>query len=299
MLMRLLLLFAVSIQGAVDRSSLDAAIVFQSGSDAYDEALTGIRASLAKSPYKIQYVNLAETGAPKRLEAMLASAPRLVTAVGLGAWDQLGTVAIPVLPAVVLREDVRSAKDRRAVAVIYADVPLAAIAFNLRAMFPGRSRIALIHRSSRPPLDAVAIARVKQLGFELMVVECAGPDKLLAAFGSAKGAADFVVTEPDPELYNSATVKPLVLASLDSRLPIVGFSAAFVRAGALAGVYPDFRDLGQQTGERIQRILEGNPADKKKAPEDEVRKVVIAVNERIARLMGIEPADRAHAVIFK
>lgn len=295
MLLRLLLIFVISLRAApASQPRCDAVVVFQSGAEAYDAALTGIHESLANSSYKTVYIDLAENVWRKRLDAATESA-RLLIVVGIGVWDQVGNVSIPVLPSLVLREDLKS---RHEAGAVFAEVPLTAIAVNLRAMFPGRSRLALLHRSSRPAPSPAQVVRLKQMGFEFLVVECSGPEKLLAAFASVKGQADLVITEPDPELYNSATVKPLVLASLEARLPLVGFSVAFVRAGALTGVFPDFHELGLQTGELMERILDGrNGADKKK--EEETRKVSTAVNERIARLMGIEPAGRSHTLLLR
>jgi ABC-type uncharacterized transport system substrate-binding protein len=96
-------------------------------------------------------------------------------------------------------------------------------------------------------------------------------------------------------LYNSATVKPLVLASLEQRLPIVGFSESFVRAGALIGICPDFHELGRETGELILRLLDG------KGPllDEDKRKVTVAVNLRISRLIGVEPVNVKGIEILK
>jgi len=106
---------------------------------------------------------------------------------------------------------------------------------------------------------------------------------------------DFLIAVPDAELYNSATVQPLLLASLEQRLPIVGFSAAFVRAGALIGIYPNFRDLGRQTGGFIPKLWAG-----RNAPiEDGVRSTVLAINQRVIRLMGLEPKTMEGVVIVK
>jgi len=270
----------------------DAVVVYRSGSEAYQEAIAGVRETLSRSPYRVDYVDQA---APPQKNCLDAS-PKLIVSIGVGAWQSLGATprSVNVLPSIVLHGDVKPEVGRRSDAV-YADVSLVSIADHLRGSFAGKSRLALIHRSSRTPPDPSAVARIRQLGFELHIADCPGPEKLLAVFSSLKGKADFVITEPDGELYNSATLKPLVLASLDLRLPIVGFSAAFVRAGALVGVYPDFRELGRQTGEAAQRILAG----KASRGDEEPRTVVLAFNERIARLLGIEPSDKRGVLTFK
>lgn len=69
-------------------------------------------------------------------------------------------------------------------------------------------------------------------------------------------------------------------ASLEDRLPIVGFSAAFVRVGALAGISPDYRETGRKAALRRMR------GDYRGA-DDSPSKVRVAVSQRVARLLGI------------
>ena len=104
-----------------------------------------------------------------------------------------------------------------------------------------------------------------------------------------------MLTLPDAVLYNSATVKPLILASLDQRLPVIGFSAAFVRAGAAAGVFADFREAGRQAADaalrydtsRAQRIVE------------QPRKLKLAVNQRVLRLLGLDYEHSADVEVYR
>jgi hypothetical protein len=276
--------------GAAD--SCDAVVLYPSGSEAYQEALAGVHEALAGTNFQVEFV---DQGAPAR-KTCLDQAPKLAVAIGINAWEKLSKSShiATLLPALVLHADMKT-ETRNHTDAVYADVPLTAIAERLREAFPGKSRLALIHRPSHVPLDASTLARVKQMGFELHVVDCNGPEQLLAVFGSLRGKVDFVLTEPDSELYNSVTLKPLVFASLDKQLPIVGFSAAFVRAGALAGVYPDFHELGLQTGEMMLRLLAGRGQHSEEGP----RKVVIGVNERISRLLGMEPSSRSGVLTLR
>lgn len=292
--LRLMVVTAAALHAAPAAfAACEAAVVYRSGSPAYDEAVVGIRAAAANGPCNVHYLDLADPAIDKSLRASIAGM-KLVTAVGVGAYDRVkaentaGTVA-----GLVLRSDVDSATARRG--AVYADVPLPMILEKLRGIFPKRSRVGLIHRSSGAPLDSAVKDRARQMGYELRVVDCPGPDKLLSAFSSFKNLVDLVIAEPDTELYNSATVKPLVLASLDQRLPIVGFSASFVRAGALAGVYPDFEDAGRQIGELMNQILSGA----RTGSEEDIRKVKVSVNQQMVRLLGIEPARQDHVELLK
>jgi ABC-type uncharacterized transport system substrate-binding protein len=78
-------------------------------------------------------------------------------------------------------------------------------------------------------------------------------------------------------------------------LPVFGFSPAFVRAGAAAGVYPDYRALGRQTAELALRVQRGE--GKGEAAEEYPGKVRIAVNLRMVHLLGLNlQMDRAMEV---
>jgi len=169
----------------------DAAVSYRSGSEAYQEAVAGIHQVLDGAGYQLDYIDQA---APAR-KTCLDATPKLVAAIGIGAWESLGESprAVPVLPALVLRADLKP-EARSQIDAVYADVPLTSIAQRLGEAFPGKSRLALIHRPSRPLPEATILARVKQMGFELSIVDCAGPDKLLAVFNPLKGKVDFVIT---------------------------------------------------------------------------------------------------------
>jgi putative ABC transport system substrate-binding protein len=276
----------------------EAAIVYRSGSEAYQEAVAGIRETVGDAPCMLHYIDL-ENPADEKWLAEHASGLKLAAAVGIGVYQKITSTgsSAAVIPAIVLRADLKTESNR--LGAVYADVPLATQLENLKGLFPSRLRVALIHRAGHELPDGAALARIRRLGYELRVVDCAGPEKLLAVFSALKGKTDFVLTEPDQDLYNSATIKPLVLASLSQALPILGFSATFVRAGALVGVYPDFRDLGRQTGTLVARLLESNNLDRGPRTETEVREVVVTVNSRIARMLGLEPVRLEGVQVLK
>src|SRR5437764_9243516 len=108
-----------------------------------------------------------------------------------------------------------------------------------------------------------------------------GPSQLLESLQSLKDQVDLVLCFPDAALYNSATIKPLVLASLRYRLPLIGFSESFARAGAVLAVYPDFVDMGARAADLIQRMLNGQTVPRL----EHSRRSRIMVNQNITRLI--------------
>ena len=84
----------------------------------------------------------------------------------------------------------------------------------------------------------------------------------------------------------SATLKPLLIASITNQLPIIGFSEQFVQAGALFGGVPDFREIGRQTAVIAQRLFRGESV----GARDDARTFRFAYNQRVARLLGVKAA---------
>jgi ABC-type uncharacterized transport system substrate-binding protein len=165
------------------------------------------------------------------------------------------------------------------------DIPLAAQLGAMRAIWPQRRRAGILRNPAQPRWAAEAMeACARHEGFVPTVVNCAGPAHLLKALATLKGKVDFVLCFPDSDLYNPMTIKPLVLASLEHGLPLVGFSPAFVRAGAAAGIFPDYRDLGRQAAEMALRLLRGEDRPADESP----RKIHVAINQRVDRLLGVE-----------
>jgi ABC-type uncharacterized transport system substrate-binding protein len=121
-------------------------------------------------------------------------------------------------------------------------------------------------------------------GIVLKSVECRSAAEVLAALRKLRGEVEFILCTPDSELYNKATVEALILASLEHRLPLVGYSASFVHAGAAVGVYPDFLEVGRQTAALCERVMNNAQG----ARDEHPRRTVTAVNERVLHLLGRE-----------
>lgn len=254
-------------------------VAYESGVDAYAEALQGIGSALG--PQTVRAVNLQAADADLS-RALGARDVQIVVAVGSRALAEVQSrkVAVPTIATMVLHSG-----DTQAAGVIDLEIPLSHQLQAMRSLWPNRLRVGIILNPSRSRYPAEAFeSRGRKEGFTVLVVECSGPGQLLKAVASLKGKVDFLLCFPDPDLYNAVTIKPLVMASLEDRLPIVGFSPAFVRAGAAAGIYPDYRETGRQTAEMAQRLLRGEDRGSEEGP----RKIKLAVNQRVTRLLGVE-----------
>ncbi len=174
----------------------------------------------------------------------------------------------------------------RFVGAVTLDMPPPLVLRIVGEVFPRCKRLGLLWNPGRGAETLAELAAAAgRTGFVVRTAEVSDPALLLAAFDSLAGNADLVWCLPDETLYTPTTVRPLVLASLRKRLPLIGFSAAFARAGAVIGIYPDFRDVGVQTAEMVRRYLDGQSRPGAEAP----RKLRALVNLKVVRLLGLRP----------
>jgi putative ABC transport system substrate-binding protein len=283
-----LLLLLTAIPAAADGSAAVAPVVVVASVevDAHRLAIEGIQAALA-TPCEMHVVDVGQ--ARRKFAAgtrLTVPGVHVIIAVGSESAQVIASERpeVPVICTMILR---RNTQGDAAAVTISLDVSLPSLLARLKQIFPGKTRCGIIRN---PALGGAQLqARAQQQGFTVHVVDCSGSDQLLAALASLKGQVDFVWCLPDGTLYNGVTIKPLILASVENRLPLIGFSESFARAGAAVAVYPDFRDIGVQTGEAARQILEGHAVRSSEGP----RRLRVALNQSVLRLLGLRWAPAA------
>lgn len=278
-------------RGAV-ASEAAVVVVAEAGVEAYAQAVSGFETGFKNA----RPLRVVDPGRPGALQEALSDPPALIVALGSSALSavQQANSSAPLFVSMVLRESVPD-KSHPAGSV-YLDLMPAQVLDEVAGLFPGKTRIAVIQNPAKPAwADPAAHARARQRGFSVQVVECPSPEELVKVFLSQRGKADFVLALPDSSLYNSATIKPLVMASLENRLPLIGLSAAFVRSGAAFGIFPDFKDIGAQSAEAALKILSGQSRPLEEPP----RKCTAAVNQRVLRLLGLDYARNNDVMVYR
>ena len=270
-------------------------VVYTSEAAPYAEALEGLRSALPG--ITLATVDLQSPNASTQLAGSLDASNQLIITIGGDALEAVTARKLdtPLLATMIMHSEQAG---RHVASAIHLDIPIAEVTGHLKVMFPNKTRAVIIRNPAFPDqIDAAAVARARQQGLTVQVSDAGNPEALLKLLHSLKGQVDFVLCLPDSRLYNSTTVKPIILASLESHLLIVGFSQSFVRAGAAVGIYPDFRDVGAQTAEIAQRQLARPGIGMEEGP----RKIVVAINQRVIRLLGIDwqALREQEVVVFK
>jgi len=254
--------------------------------------LEGLRTRLAGNPVELDLLDVNKTGFDADAARELARNPAVIVAVGAEAVEAVleRKSSAKTVSTMTLQGDRTAASQTgRLTAAVYLDIPIHMLLAELRRLFPDKSRVGLISNPRRGGERTQLRSQAAQ-PLDLQIAECATAEELLPVFLAFRRKVDFVVCLPDGSLYNSATARPLIMASLENRLPIVGFSPAFLRAGAAVAIYPDYRSIGSQTGDVVCRCLEERDCSCWEMP----RRVNVAVNARVLRMLGIEVRANAN-----
>jgi len=255
--------------------------------EAHRAAIEGIRAALASTPAELRILDADQASDAASGRPYITASTGVVIAAGSEAIRiaEAQRLKAPAVYTMILRRNPEwYAPGRLAPVTIPLEVSLESLLVRLKQLFPGKTRLGIILDPATGETNAAHLqARAQQMGFTVHIAECSGAERLLAALASLRNRADFVWCLPDGALYNSTTVKPLILASLDNRLPLIGFSESFAKAGAAIGIYADFRDVGVQAGEAARQLLEGQNVRQYEGP----RRLKVVVNPSVLRLFGL------------
>ena len=78
----------------------------------------------------------------------------------------------------------------------------------------------------------------------------------LASVVSKALESDAILALPDKSIYNANTVRNILLRSYRKRIPVIGFSRAFVNAGALAALHADPEHIAEQVAALVKHFFE-------------------------------------------
>lgn len=219
-----------------------------------------------------------------------AKAPRLIVAIGVGAWRGMAAsdVKAPLLATLVPRsayqvEAEQAARGGRAVSALWLDQPVARQLDLLKIALPARSRVGVLLGPDSRLVEQELMRAAAERNLEIVAARVGGADQLPAALQRVLGEGDVLLALPDPQIYNGATIQNVLTSAYRHRLPLVGFSPAYVKAGAMLSVYSTPTQLGTQVGEIVRAVLGGRPLSAAQGP----RLFSIGLNADVARSLGI------------
>ena len=132
---------------------------------------------------------------------------------------------------------------------------------------------------------------LRVLDFSLNQYQIDPRNKLLPVLRRLLMLNDALLMLPRQSVYNRDTLKGVLLAGYRNRKPVISYSPAHVKSGALASIYSSPVDIGRHLATLINRQLQ-NPGQQTRGFEF-ARYYSIRTNPRIAAALGIVlPSER-------
>jgi len=270
------------------RAEKEAGIVVVKGRDIapYNMAVSGLKKALQEQKYLLKVVEVDFQG-----EDRLGPIKEAIDTLQAGVVIALGTSAtravrgmrhgLPVVYTMILNP----AQSGIQPPGVPMDIPPEVKLRETMRILPNIKRVGLIH-SIGYQAEVEKIARAcETLGLRLVAREIESQKDFSAALSEILKEADCFLMVADPVIYMPRTVEYLLLESLKCRIPVIGLSSAYAKAGAFIAFDCDYTELGRKTAELSLRILNGE----KGALEETVvsKKVRFSLNLRAAERMGI------------
>lgn len=257
----------------------------------FQAAVSGLRRALETPEMKPEIEVIPLHGEAAQIEAAVQSARqgRAQVILTLGSLATQGVVRevrdIPIVAGLILNAD-DLGKAPNATAVIL-EFPAETEFRWLQRLLPGEKNIAVLYNPAENQARVDAAGRAaKGLGLVLNARKLESPKELPDALDALTNHADVLWGLADQVVLTPQTAQPILLFSMRNRIPFVGLSENWVKAGALYALDRDYQDIGAQCGELAVKVLQGTPPVS--LPPASPRKVVYSINLRTARHMKLD-----------
>lgn len=275
----------------------------------YQIALNSFKDTLSGKGYEVdieEYV-LQDNGKPKNslLADIKRKNPRLIVTLGSAATSYVAEEIkeIPVVFCMVLNPTasgfVRSMNaSGNNLTGASLDIPLHVQFKAIRTVVPTAKRIGVIYS---PQETQVVIREAKkaaeEIGLKLIDIPISSEEELPKALRSLDGRVDALWSVADSKVFSSASTEFILLHTLRNKIPFVGLSPAFVKAGALMALAANYREVGTQCGGLAARVLSGDHPSS--LPVTKPQAITMYLNLKTADIIGLKiPTDAMKGAVL-
>lgn len=278
-------------QPAPDSRETRIAVLVSQEAPPYREALAGFTRVLERRGLKVSVsVGSLEGDGAKAAQALAAARPeqaQLILTLGTLATQAVAArkdLKAPVVTGLVLKVSDLGGANATGVAL---EFPVETELRWLQRFFPGRRAVGVLyHPDENRGRIETAVKTAQALGLVLVARSVERARDLPDELEWLANRADVLWGVTDTVVFTPQTAQPILLYSFRNRIPLVGLSQTWVRAGALYALDRDYEDIGAQCAELALKVLQGAPVAS--LPPEAPRKVRYSVNLRTAQHMKLE-----------
>lgn len=295
LMLHLLLLAWVGTGMAAEKTVL---VLLSKEQPEYQEVANSLRQTLAQQAGQGIEVNVATLpDGVRRLTENTDALPGMIVTVGTQAakLTALQHASVPILHTLLPRQAYldlareRTQDRARRHTAIYVDQPLRRQLNLVGFALPEHTRVAVILGPTTASLENELVTAARDRDLDLQARHLPSSTELIPLLNEVLEESDVLLSLPDPMVFNSSTLHHLLIATYHRKVPVMGFSRAFVEAGALLAVYSTPAQTGRQAAEIVRQALQ---APVRPLPPPQYPKYfAVAVNRRVAASLGLDIPD--------
>jgi hypothetical protein len=263
--------------------TLKLTVVLSERGGAYQEYSNALSAGLLNKNFTLNVID-ADSPLPDS-DLVIAAGMKAATNVARGRRAAMLAVLIPREGFGKLLNDFpgQMKAGTNSISAIYFDQPLKRQFDLITAVLPKAGSVAVLYAT--PPkelstLRMLAVTRKLDLNERIPDSESG----LNSALQELLESSDVLLALPDAKIYNTGTIRNILLSTYRSRVPLIGFSPAYVKAGALCAVYSTPEQIAVQSVALIQEYAESRTLP----PAQYAKEFEVLVNEQVARSLGLD-----------
>lgn len=269
------------------------AIVVSETTDAYTQVGERLRVRFElDNPERARFITIPAQSIDLKNPDTLANY-QLVVTVGVRAATLINSLdlRVPVLHTLVPRAAYEQLLNARPVAgrnvsAVFIDQPVSRQLELVKLTVPKVTRVGTLLGNDTSAISRALEQAARPLGLQVEMETLKSPEELPSSLKRVLARSDALLALPDVQVYNQSTLQGILLNAYRSGQPVFGFSAAQVKAGALAAVYSTPEQIGTHAAELLLKAGEGNKWNL--PPPQYPRYFNIAINRELSRSLGLQ-----------
>jgi len=168
---------------------------------------------------------------------------------------------------------------------IYINQPVSRYVKLFKQLFP-QDRVLVLATTKADTVIAQELKMASEkIGVDYKELIVKTDENITRTFLNKLSNRDVLLALPNASIYNANNAKSILLSTYHKDIPIIAYSKAFVKAGAIAGLYSGIEHVADQTARAVNTIMEsGQQEQKEYYPDDST----IEFNSSVARSLNID-----------
>lgn len=282
---------ALCLVGLCTHAGSRVVMVSSDNTAAYMDATQALAAELVRggvSPEDVMRLSVPEWAA----QSEPALQARIYVALGTQATVALagGHVSAPVLAALLPRSSFERAlrsnalKASPAFTAIYLDQSLKRQLALIRLALPQAKTVGVLWGPDSWLTASALRVQAVSAGLSLNEAGLDGKLNLFLDLQKVLDDSDVILALADPQVFNSNTIQNILLTTFRAQVPMVAFSPAYVRAGALLALHTTPEQVGRQSAALVLAALRDKPLPALPVPTNDFE---VSVNVHVARALNL------------